>query len=121
MRIDPRSSGFVWTAIVCVLLVFVLFAGDWIRGAVPGGLRLALCWVGAAMCALGVVVHGYVPRELFDIPPAAWTKLMGAAVLSGFLLFILFVQDIECEIRSSGRGIRTDCKDVSSTRQFVPD
>ena len=108
------SDRFTWVAIAAALLLVVLLTGAWIRESIDRELRLALCLTGAGL--FGVATIGYIvsPAHPFGISASTWVKALGSAALVGFLLFILFVQGVECELRSSGRGISTVCRDVES-------
>lgn len=101
-----------WIVIAGVSLAAVLFLGDEIRAAVPDGLREPLCLTGGTLLSVSSLIYVLCPKPPFAIGAAAWTRSIGAAVLVGFLLFVLFLQGVECELRSTGRGIRTDCKQV---------
>jgi hypothetical protein len=107
-------SGRKWIAVAGALLLLVLITGDWIREAIDPELRIALWFTGAGL--FGISTLGYIlsPDGLFGVSASAWVKMVGSAALVGFLLFVLFVQGVECQLHSSGRRIATVCKEVES-------
>lgn len=109
-----RSKRLMWTAAVAVLLLLVLLTGDSIRMALHQELRFALCLTGAGLLALSTLAYILSPAGPFGLSHSDWVKIAGSAALVGLLLFVLFVQDMECELRSSGRGISTVCKEIGS-------
>jgi drug/metabolite transporter (DMT)-like permease len=114
MRTRRENGNLVWVAVAICIALLVLVAGDWIRNAIAQPMRFALCVTGAAMLASAILAYLASPARPFGMSASAWVRMVGAAALVGLVMFILFVQDVECELRSSGRGISTVCKEVGT-------
>jgi hypothetical protein len=112
MPLRPRFERFVWIAIAGSLFLLVLFLGDSIRQFTSPELRLTLCITGAVLSVFSMLAYIVSPAAPFGISDSVWIKALGSAALVGFVLFILFVQDVECELHSSGREISTQCKSI---------
>jgi hypothetical protein len=112
MPLRPRLERFVWIAIAGSLFLIVLLTGDSIRQVTSPELRLTLCVTGGVLFVFATLAYIASPAAPFGISDSVWIKALGSAALVGFVLFILFVQDVECELRSTGRGISTQCKPV---------
>ena len=109
-RRDIRK--FAWIAVAGSLILLVLLTGDWVRRSIGQDMRFALCVTGAALFAGATLAYIFSPARPFGLSTSAWVRVVGAAVLVGFLMFILFVQDIECELRSTGKGLSSACHEI---------
>src|SRR6187551_3098187 len=109
-RRDIRK--FVWIGVAGCLILLVLLTGDWIRKSIGQDMRFALCVTGAALFAGATLAYIFSPARPFGLSASAWARVLGSAVLVGLLMFILFVQDVECELRSTGKGISSACHEI---------
>jgi hypothetical protein len=100
----PNIGQVAWIAVASCLVLLLLLTGDWIRGVVRQELRFALCATGATLLGGSTLMYIFLPLLAPAMRSSSWAKLWGSAAFVGFLMFVLFVQDMECELQSTSRG-----------------
>lgn len=110
MPLHHRFRRFGWVVLAGGLVLLILLMGDRIRESIDQHLRFTLFVTGASLLGVSTLAYILSPARPFGVNAATWLKTVGSAALVGFLLFVLFVHGMECELRSTGRGITSVCK-----------